>query len=60
MGRGTPSYAERVDRRHRVACLCLALTAFAGCSPPPAPPLAGHDLIVVNIDSLRADRLGCY
>ena len=33
----------------------------AGCAPqpPPAPPVARH-VVLVTIDTLRADRLGCY
>jgi arylsulfatase len=35
--------------------------AAAACAPRPEPsPLAGHDLILINIDALRADHLGCY
>jgi len=37
------------------------VSAAAACAPRPAPsPLAGHDLILINIDALRADHLGCY
>jgi arylsulfatase A-like enzyme/Flp pilus assembly protein TadD len=35
--------------------------AAAACSPPrPAPSTAARHLILVTIDTLRADRLGCY
>jgi arylsulfatase A-like enzyme/Flp pilus assembly protein TadD len=38
----------------------VALVA-AGCTTPrPAPPAAARHLVVVTIDTLRADRLGCY
>ena len=39
----------------RVAFLCLL--AFGGCARPEP---AGLDLILVSIDTLRADRLGIY
>jgi arylsulfatase len=39
------------------AIVCLA----AACLPQPLrAPLRDHHLIVINIDSLRADHLGCY
>ena len=45
--------------------LCLAISsalALSGCAretPPAAPPTA-RNLVIVTIDTLRADRLGCY
>jgi arylsulfatase A-like enzyme/Tfp pilus assembly protein PilF len=39
--------------------LWLALAAAACAAPPVAPPAARH-LVLVTIDTLRADRLGCY
>jgi arylsulfatase A-like enzyme len=39
------------------AIVCLA----AACLPQPLrAPLGDHHLILINIDSLRADHLGCY
>ena len=46
--------------------LVLFLSAVAGCSQPESPlaPLSGryrgHDVLLITIDSLRADHLGCY
>ncbi|HET6319643.1 MAG TPA: sulfatase-like hydrolase/transferase, partial [Chloroflexota bacterium] len=40
--------------------LWLALAAAACSAPPPAPPPAARHLVLVTIDTLRADRLGCY
>jgi len=37
----------------------LALLLFASCRPPP-PRDAGPDIILISIDTLRADHLGCY
>ena len=42
------------------ACVALALTA-CGQPPPTAPPPAGvKHVLIVTIDTLRADRLGIY
>jgi len=39
----------------------LLLALLTSCGPPPTPaPLAGYDVLVINIDALRADHLGCY
>jgi choline-sulfatase len=41
----------------------LAICALSGCAthdpPPPKPALPEH-VLVITIDTLRADRLGCY
>jgi len=50
-----------VTRPARAAILA-AVAAAAGCAgpaPPPAPPGARH-LVIVTIDTLRADRVGAY
>ena len=44
------------------AAVLAAVAEAAGCtgaSPPPAPPRARH-LVIVTIDTLRADRVGVY
>lgn len=57
---------ERRPRRPRVLSLAaLALVAAGMLSRLSAGtdatgPLAGYNLIVINIDTLRADHLGCY
>jgi arylsulfatase A-like enzyme len=39
--------------------LALAAVLLAGCAPrPPAP--RRPDIVLVSVDTLRADRLGCY
>lgn len=38
--------------------LILLAVLLAGCSPEPAPRL--HDIVLVTIDTLRADHLSCY
>jgi choline-sulfatase len=45
----------------RQALLLLALL-FGACSPEKAAPLslAGSNLLLVTVDTLRADHLGCY
>lgn len=35
------------------------LALSAGCGAPPAPPAPRH-LVLVTLDTVRADRLGCY
>jgi arylsulfatase A-like enzyme len=41
----------------RALCAAFAVLAAASCrAPKPAPP----DIVLVLIDTLRADRLGCY
>lgn len=43
------------------ALAALLVLASCGSSPKPAPAPAGHpNLVLVTIDTLRADRLGCY
>ncbi|MEM7308073.1 MAG: sulfatase [Planctomycetota bacterium] len=46
------------------AALVLASLALAGCGGSPAPgpsdAPAARNLILISIDTLRADRLGCY
>jgi choline-sulfatase len=41
------------------AVVVVALLA-SGCSPAPAPPPTARHVVLVTIDTLRADRLGCY
>lgn len=44
----------------RVAACALALAALLACGRPAPPvPVARH-VVLVTIDTLRADRLGCY
>jgi arylsulfatase A-like enzyme/Flp pilus assembly protein TadD len=49
----------RMPPSHRV-CLVAALTFFCSCrsASPPAPKRL--NILLVTIDTLRADRLGCY
>jgi len=47
--------------RRRALLVGLAAAALAGaCARPPEPPRTARHLVVVTIDTLRADRLGCY
>jgi choline-sulfatase len=49
-----------VTRAARAAVLCAAVSAgCGGPAAPPAPPQARH-LVIVTIDTLRADRVGIY
>ena len=41
--------------------LALALAAgLVACRRTPAPPPAARHVVIVTVDTLRADRLGCY
>jgi arylsulfatase A-like enzyme/Tfp pilus assembly protein PilF len=43
--------------------LGAAVLVFSGCARsggPPPPPAAAEHVVLVTIDTLRADRLGCY
>ena len=45
--------------RRSGTCGLLAATAlFAACSQPAGDPVPG--VVLITIDTLRADRLGCY
>lgn len=55
MDRGVDS---RKVRTHGAVGLLLGTAACAPAAPPP-PPVARH-VVLVTIDTLRADRLGCY
>jgi choline-sulfatase len=47
--------------RHSLIALVLALSACNSPSPPPGPPPASaRNLVLVTIDTLRADRVGAY
>jgi len=49
------------SRRRDVLPFLLLLLGAVACPPRPVTsPLAGYDLILINIDALRADHLGCY
>ncbi len=49
--------ASRLPRTHRVwlPMLALALALISGCGKEPA-----FNVVIVTIDTLRSDRLGCY
>jgi choline-sulfatase len=42
----------------RAAALLAA--SLVACSRPPAPPPRAENVVLVTVDTLRADRLGCY
>lgn len=44
----------------RGVALSLVLACGAGCSQAPPPPATPANVLVVTIDTLRADRLGVY
>ena len=53
--------ASMSPRFHSVAILAVGLT-FTGCArrPDPAPPATRPNVLLVTIDTLRADHVGCY
>ena len=50
--------ASSSGARIRTLVLALACAALSACTQGSAEPLAGWNLIVINIDALRADHLG--
>ncbi|MFI4945658.1 MAG: sulfatase-like hydrolase/transferase, partial [Burkholderiales bacterium] len=38
----------------------VMLAGLVACERPPAPASVARHVVVVTIDTLRADRLGCY
>ena len=42
-----------------LGALSLAVATLA-CSPAPTSLLAGENVILIVVDTLRADHLGCY
>lgn len=40
--------------------VCLALAGCARPAPPPAADLSGRNVLIIVMDALRADHLGCY
>ena len=42
------------------AALALWVASRRGMGPVAPGALEGHNLLLVTIDTLRADRLGCY
>jgi choline-sulfatase len=45
----------------RAALLLVLASALSGaCASAPPPPRAARHLVIVTVDTLRADRLGCY
>jgi len=48
--------------RPKLLAALLVLSASCGAPQPPDPPapFAGKNVLLVSLDTLRADRLGCY
>ena len=44
----------------RGGVLALAAAIALGCAPPSAPEAPPPNVLLISIDTLRADRLGCY
>jgi choline-sulfatase len=49
-----------VIRPALLICLVFAAACGRGDAPPPPEPAAARNLVVVTIDTLRADRVGTY
>ena len=43
-----------------IASAACAAALLVGCGKERAAPFDGPDLVLVTIDTLRADHLGCY
>jgi arylsulfatase A-like enzyme/Tfp pilus assembly protein PilF len=53
-------YTDLVVRRAIIALVLLTSTACARPAPPAQAPAAARNLLIVTIDTLRADRTGAY
>ena len=53
---------EGTPGRRRIVCVCLATALLAGCERQARPPdrETGLNILIISIDTLRADHLGCY
>ena len=59
---------DRSRRSAGVSLLCLLVAAALGCrqeeqparSSRPAPPKDAPNVLLLTLDTTRADRLGCY
>jgi len=53
-----------MDQRSMLRCslvtAALVVTSLVGCAPNDGLPAGPHPLIIVDVDTLRADHLGCY
>jgi choline-sulfatase len=56
-----PESRRRQSKKTLVAALLAALSGAPACSPSPPPPVTtARHLVLVTIDTLRADRVGVY
>ncbi len=46
--------------RSALICLCLVLLLFVGCSKKAQNEPIKHNVLLITLDTTRADRLGCY
>jgi choline-sulfatase len=51
---------QRAGSRAKVLALCPLLFALSACSPAPPPKPTARNLVLITIDTLRADRVGVY
>lgn len=59
--RDHPKYVpQKPDARAGALILIALITLIPGCSPPPTGDLAGWNVLLITLDTTRADRLGCY
>ena len=60
--RASPSFRSRPPPPARVplAAALLASAVLGACRPPALRPAPGSNVILVCVDSLRPDHLGCY
>ncbi|MCH7812728.1 MAG: sulfatase [Planctomycetes bacterium] len=52
-----------MDSANITRAVCLACWCLPGCAPeapPPAPPRPKPNVILITVDTLRADHLSCY
>ena len=65
MGESTKSKVGRARRLSVRVLIAVAVPLADGCRPepeppPPPPPPLPSDMVLITLDTLRADFLGCY
>jgi len=51
---------QRAGSRAKFFALCPLLFALSACRPAPSPTPTARNLVLITIDTLRADRVGAY
>ena len=60
LDRAFPAEVSYIMRKVNTVILTAAMLLAAGCRQRPPKPPAAMNVVLVTLDTLRADRLGCY